>query len=312
MHVVSMQDVEATPSRWLIDGLLPIGGVTALVGDEGIGKGLYWVHLIARLAAQGHRTLVIAGEDDYGSAVRPRLDIAGADPSMVDIVVRDTETLTGVPYLPTNTAQVRQIIEDQDIDFLVIDPWVSVVPSQLSLKDTQQARGALDPLVLLAKQTETCILTVVHTNRSGGSTRDRVGLTAALRQAARVLLLAIEDPSDETQLIVGVDKANGARRDKSTRFVKSGSGDAWGLSVVEESDLSIREWDNIFRTTEDPRTSDKWPEVCQRADDKRVTRTQITEVYDGNQKSADKAIGRWCQSGRLRRESPGMFVVVAV
>ena len=55
------------------------------------------------------------------------------------------------------------------------------------------------------------VLAVAHPNRGEGDLRARVGLSAVLRQAAQVLLFAIEPPDDDTQLIVGMEKQRATR-----------------------------------------------------------------------------------------------------
>ena len=312
---VRMSDIPERPTLWAIDGLLPLSDVAVLVGEEGIGKGLWWIEQVRQITSDGYDVVLIVAEDDPSRTLRPRMQVAGVDTDRVHIIVSDPQMMIGHPYLPTDDAEVEQVIRDTDAQLLVIDPWVSVVPGHLTLKDSQQARGALDPLTVLARRTDCCILAVAHTNRSNGSTRDRVGLTAVLRQAARVLLLALEDPEDDTHILVGVDKANNTRRGPAARWQKLGEGDAWRVQLVDmDSGASIRDWDATFRAMQDGRTSDKWAEVVRTAmtSGGMVTRGLIQAIYgDGHEDAADKAIHRWVASGRLLRHERGVFEVPA-
>ena len=110
--------------------------------------------------------LLIAGEDDPGTMLRPRLEAAGADLNRVKFVVRDEETQTGIPNLPKDRYELRNLIEETEAVLVVIDPWLSVVAPNIQVKDTQQARIVLDPLSTLARETGAAILIVGHTNRS--------------------------------------------------------------------------------------------------------------------------------------------------
>jgi hypothetical protein len=83
-----------------------------------------------------------------------------------------------------------------------IDPRVSSVSGGLRLQNTQDARRAIDPLLSMARASHCSVLAVARPNRGEGDLRARVGLPAVLRQAARLLLFAIEPPDDDTQLIV--------------------------------------------------------------------------------------------------------------
>jgi len=309
--VKTMTDIKSKITQWVIPDLLPASDVAVLVGEEGIGKGLWWIAQVKRVTDAGQHVVLIVAEDDPERTLRPRMDAAGVDTSLVHLIVRDAETLTGHPYLPTNSIEVAAVIRHYNAVLLVVDPWVSTVPGMLSLRDTQQARAALDPLTVLARYTGVCILAVAHTNRTNGSSRDRVGLTAVLRQVARVLVLALEDPADETLLLVGIDKANSARRGPASKYRKSGTDGAW-MVTVEEDDTghTIREWDDIHRAERDGRTTDKWAAVRAAADKGMVTRSAIVATYDTNTKAADKAISRWVKSGRLHRRSDGIYEVV--
>jgi hypothetical protein len=62
------------------------------------------------------------------------------------------------------------------------------------------------------------VLAVAYPNRGEGDLRARVGLSTVLRQAARLLLYAIEPPDDDTKLIVGIEKANEIGRAPATVY----------------------------------------------------------------------------------------------
>ena len=82
---------------------------------------------------------------------------------------------------------------------------------------------------------------VAHPNRDEGDLRARVGLSAVLRvQAARLLLFAIEPPDDDTQLIVGIDKANAppAHRQPSTgrcHAITRAAREVWAIEEITDA-----------------------------------------------------------------------------
>jgi hypothetical protein len=319
-----MDTVKPRPTTWLVRDLIPDGDLTVLIGEEGIGKGLWWTDIAARLTRQGHKGLLICGEDDYERTVRPRLDVAGADTSLIATIVRDQESLTGQPIFPTNTLEVEAAIREHGFRWVIIDPWISTVSSQLAVKDTQSARQALDPLMALARRTEVAILAVAHPNRGEGSLRDRVGLTAALRQTARVLIFALEDPEDNTRLYVGVEKANGSSRGPASLYAKRPAehrdvGQVWRVETLEDdTGLTIREWDAAFHNAkkDDGRTTDRWTHVVVESTKHgmEITRQQVIEIYRKAgaahpEKAADKAIARWLGSGTLVRQAGGRYQV---
>ena len=99
-------------------------------------------------------------------------------------------------------------------------PWVSPVSDQLRLQITQEPAEPSIRCCRWQSITLRLVLAVAHPNRGEGDLRARVGLSAVLRQAAQVLLFAIEPPDDDTQLIVGTEKANAATRSPATLYRK--------------------------------------------------------------------------------------------
>ena len=315
-RTIRIDEVNPMATTYVVPGLVPRGDLVVLVGEEGIGKGLFWTRIVAERSRAGRVTLLICGEDDYQRVVRPRLDVVGADLSKVVAMVLDPATMTGQPLLPLHEEEVAQAIRDTGADLLILDPWVSVVQSGLRLRDTQDARAALGPLQQMARSLSIGILAVAHPNRGDGSLRDRVGLTAVLRQSARVLVFALEDPDDPTTLYVGVEKANGMRRANATRYRKTQvaheiAGEVSQVDKGTPTEQTIRARDAALRPP-DGRTTEKWATVVEAADKGMVTRAQIVEVYDDNEHSADAAIGRWVKAKRLARADgvKGVYEVV--
>lgn len=317
---VPMTEFQAKPVEWLVPDLLPLSEAVVLVGQEGIGKGLFTTHLIAQIttASDPDNVLIIATEDDPERAIRPRLDAAGADIERVALITHPV-TRTGTPLLPTHRDEVVRLVDEFQARLLIIDPWISTVPGGLSVRDPQQARQALEPLLHLTRETNITALPIAHTNRmSTSNLRDQIGLTGVLRQAARMTLMAIEDPTDQSGLFVGVDKSNLGQRPPAIRYVKEAAhGSARVVrdprygSVETIHDLAAR-----FHRDQDGRSSDKWPQVVQAADGGMVTRSQVEQIYDDAsdpKAAANKAIHRWmnCTPPRLKQSSRGVYEVIA-
>ena len=303
---VPFLDIQERPTEWIMDGVIPANDAIIFLGDEGLGKGLWWCHILGLITTGANPidVLIIVSEDDPERTIKPRLLAAGADVSRVHLMVSDRETLTGVPLIPGHQAMVAREIEKTGARLVVVDPWMSVLPSGLQIKDTQQARQSLDPVIKLARKTGATFMLVTHTNRSSStSLRDKYGGTVALRQAGRVCLMALEDPNDDQVLYVGVEKSNIAAKSPAIRYRKSGEGAAWKLTPTDDQgNLTIAELFAIFTRDGDERATDRWTAVAMAASFAGgvITRSQIVEIYDGNEKSADKAISRWRHADPVR------------
>jgi AAA domain len=215
---------EPKPPTWLAVGHILNAAITVLVGDEGIGKSLWWVLLVAHittgralpavgLPARKPRDVLLIVTEDSWSEVRARLLLAGADLDRVHLVSED-EDGSGSPVFPDDMQLVLDATRGLDVALIVVDAWLDTVSGGLQVRDTQQARSALHPWKEAATRTGAAVLLLVNTNRiQEGTTRDKVGGTAALRQKARMLLFAAAKPEQEgVRLFIGPDKSNTAGR----------------------------------------------------------------------------------------------------
>lgn len=216
----------ATQPRWLAKNRLPRAAVSLLVGDEGIGKSLFWVYLAAAVttgkpllglgvpARDPAHVIVVVTEDDWSTTVRPRLEVADADLTMVRVICVE-EDGSGAPEFPRDLHLIAQA--DPAPALIVVDAWLDTVPAKLDVKNPQQARQALHPWKDLATTTDAAVLLLGHTNRvNSANARDKYGATGELRKKARMTLFAQRD--DDGHLVIGPDKANTAASVMASRF----------------------------------------------------------------------------------------------
>ena len=214
--------------KFLASNRIPFGAVTILCGDEGIGKSLFWVWIVAAVTTgkplpefgiperDPANVVLVLTEDDWRSCVLPRLTVAGADLDRVEVICTD-EDGSGAPVFPDDMAQITDV--EPVPALVVVDAWLDTVPAKLQVRDAQQSRLALHPWKDAAVKTGAAVLLLTHTNRlATANMRDKYGATISLRQKTRMTLYALGDPKDGT-LIVGPDKANSAPgRTKASRF----------------------------------------------------------------------------------------------
>ncbi|MDV7089485.1 AAA family ATPase [Rhodococcus opacus] len=216
----------AQQPRWLAKGRLPRGAVSILIGDEGIGKSLLWVHIAAAVTTgralpefgiperDQANVLVVVTEDDWSTTVLPRLHAAGADLGFVHVICADDDG-SGSPTFPNDIQLVQNA--DPVPALVVVDAWLDTVPSGLSVKDPQGARQALHPWKDVATKTDAAIMLLTHTNRSStGNARDKYGATSELRKKARMTLFAQRDENE--LLTVGPEKSNTTGKLPATMF----------------------------------------------------------------------------------------------
>lgn len=256
----------AEQPRWLAKGRLPRGAISLIVGDEGIGKSLLWVWIVAAVTTgkplpefgipggDPAHVVLVCTEDDWTTTVRPRLEVAGADLVMAQVICTEDDG-SGAPIFPRDLFLIAEA--DPAPALVVVDAWLDTVPPMLSVRDPQQARQALHPWKEVATVTDAAVLLLCHTNRvASANARDRYGATGELRKKARMTLYAQAD--DDGRLVVGPEKMNTAAPIPASTFTIS----------------------SVQQFTPTPDSDGTVPLLVYAGDSERTAREHITDSYE--------------------------------
>jgi 5S rRNA maturation endonuclease (ribonuclease M5) len=253
---------ELKPARqpeWLGKKWIPRAATSILVGDEGIGKSLFWTLVVAAITTgkslpecgipprDPALVVIVVTEDDWQTTVLPRLIVAGADLNMIRVICTEDDC-SGAPLFPRDIHLIHEM--DTRPALLVVDAWLDTVPAALVVRDPQGARQALHPWRELATKTGAAVMLLTHTNRvATDNVRDRYGATSELRKKARMTLYAQQD--DEGRLVIGPEKANSVATADAAVFVieavqhftptTDDDGTVGRLKFVATSDRTARE-----------------------------------------------------------------------
>jgi hypothetical protein len=201
---------------------IPLGAPTLMPGEEGIGKTLVGIRLMADLTrgrlpgefcGSPRGALVLAPEDGIADVFVPRLREAGADLDRVEFVVsRERGEEEDAVILPRDLELLTPHIRKFGAALVWVDSLVTVLPDELksiSYKDVAKAMHALGDW---AEAERVAIAAPWHLNRSQGSdTAVRIMDSRAFRTAVRSMLLVVADPEapeGELRGIIALDKAN--------------------------------------------------------------------------------------------------------
>ena len=196
-----LSEVQPERVQWLWPGRIPRGKITILDGDPGLGKSLITLDLAARVTAgrempDGARGLqggvvLASGEDGLADTVRPRLEAAGADLTLI-VDLTFTEPDQGkLLKLPDDLAQLKSAILRVGAVFVVIDPIYSFLSERINTDKDTHIRQALTLMAKLADEMQIAVVLVRHLNkaeekkaiyRGGGS----IGLIGLARSALLV------------------------------------------------------------------------------------------------------------------------------
>lgn len=223
LRITTASDVEITRVKYLWEHRVPLGAMTLMPGEEGIGKTTVGVWIIAgttrgslrgELFGHPRDVLVLAPEDGLEDVFTPRLREAGADLTRVHYikarVAADGSDLDVI--VPRDLNVLTMAVERYDAAFVWIDSLVTTLPDDLKSISYKDTAKALKKLTGWAEANKIAVAAPWHLNKASGSdTAIRIMDSRAFRTAVRSMLLIVADPEaeeGEQQGIVALDKAN--------------------------------------------------------------------------------------------------------
>jgi putative DNA primase/helicase len=210
-RMVRASDVKPKPIEWLWQGRIALGKLTLIAGDPGLGKSLLTIAMAAHITRgnpwpvdgepcpQGE-VILLSAEDDPEDTIRPRLDVAGADPSKVHIMqtVKDGDIEHRALSLQSDIDLLDiELAKRPEVRALFIDPISAYCGASDSHKNTE-VRGLLAPLADLAARHGVAIVAITHLNKGGaGSAIYRSMGSIAFIAAARAAFAVVKDQDDD-------------------------------------------------------------------------------------------------------------------
>jgi hypothetical protein len=214
LSVVRMADVQAEEVRWLWPPYVPLGKLTILEGDPGLGKS--WVTCaLAAAVSRGKglpgaepfepgNVLMLSAEDGLADTLRPRLDAVGADVSRV-FALSEPLTFDAAGLLRLEAA----IIEYSPL-VVVIDPLFAYTGGKVDIHRANECRAVSAPLAAIAERQGCALLAVRHLGKSrGGGHALNAGIGSIdFVAAARSVLLVGQDPDEPSKRAIVHTKHN--------------------------------------------------------------------------------------------------------
>ncbi len=228
---VLLSEVKPERVEWLWDARIPLGKLTILDGDPGLGKSTLSLDIAARVSRglpmpgsmehmEPSGVVLLSAEDDLADTIRPRLDAAGADVSRILALrtVPDGEE-DRPPSIPADLDYLACAIERVDARLVVVDPLMAFLGGEVDGHKDQSVRRALHRLAALAEDHHVAVVVVRHLNKAvGGNPLYRGGGSIGIIGAARSGLLVGRDPDDENRRVLASTKANLAQEAESLSF----------------------------------------------------------------------------------------------
>jgi putative DNA primase/helicase len=224
-NLVRASDVKPESVEWLWPHYIPRSKITMADGDPGLAKSTVFLDLAARVSTgrplpDGHtigepaNVIVLSYEDGIADTIVPRLIAAGADLSRVYIlsaILNDAREEERMPELPTDIPILAAAIRSKKAAFVIIDPLMACLSSEIDSHRDQDVRRAMTPLKKLAEETGAAIVIIRHCSKSAGVSAIHKGSgSVGLIGASRLGMLFAKDPDaqDSGRVIVAVTKSN--------------------------------------------------------------------------------------------------------
>jgi hypothetical protein len=219
LQTVCLANVEPQPINWLWPQKIARGKVTMISGDPGLGKSLLTVALASAVStgarwpvtggsAPRGSVIMLSDEDAVADTIRPRLDAAQADCSMVHALTMvceiddDGQIMERSFSLSKDIERLADVIERIGNCVLIqIDPISAYMGGTDSHKNSD-VRGLLSPLSSLAERFNIAIVVVTHLNKGSGNAIYRSVGSIAFTAAARSVIGVTKAHNDPNRRLV--------------------------------------------------------------------------------------------------------------
>lgn len=225
---IVVSSVRTTKVEWLWYGRIPIGKLTMLDGNPGLGKSMLTVDIAARVSTgapfygsedkrEPGAVLIITNEDDLGDTIRPRLISHHAN---VDIVRHDMRL-----SFPSGLDELQELCRfyretDTPLRLVIVDPFHSFIDEGVDANSPSAVTQALSPLVALASNYKFAPVIIRHLskgNRDGAAVTRGAGAIAIIGLARSGILIG-PDPDEKGVRILSMTKTNLMKDPGSLRY----------------------------------------------------------------------------------------------
>ena len=250
---VLLADVKREVLRWLWEGRFPLGKISVLDGDPGLGKSTMLLDVAARVSrgaempdgtqAREGGVVLLTAEDGLGDTVRPRLEAHGADLARIVALQTLGEGTRRRPVvLPDDLDALSGAVGRVGAALIVVDPLMAFLNGSVDSHRDQDVRGALAQLAAFADEAGVALILLRHLNKmAGGNPLYRGGGSIGIVGAARAGWLVAPHPELENVRVLAATKNNLAAPAQALEFCLDDFGGVPRVRWLGPSDLTAKD-----------------------------------------------------------------------
>ena len=232
LKIIRMSEVESQEVKWLWYPFIPYGKLTIIQGDPGDGKTTLVLNIAAKLSKgecldsdmdvqEPVNVIYQTAEDGIDDTIKPRLEKAGADCSMIR-VIDETEK-----ELSMTDDRLEKAIVETGARMDILDPIQAYIGAKVDMHRANEIRPVLKHLGMIAEKYNCAIVLIGHMNKAAGSKSTYRGLGSIDIQATARSVLLVARLRDKPNIrIMAHDKSSLAP-----------TGDAIGFEMTEDSGM---------------------------------------------------------------------------
>jgi putative DNA primase/helicase len=221
-----LADVEEKEVRWLWPNRIPLGHLTLIAGEPGLGKSFVTLDIVAKTTVTGGmwgdgvqktvcgEALIFSAEDSASDTIKPRLVKLGADVNLVAAPRRVHEEHNGkIVKRLFNLVDDLPKLEDElkhrpTARLVIIDPVSAYLGGTESHNNAKVRGDVLGPLSILAEDYDVAIVAITHLNKGDQQGLGRISGSIAFPAAARIVWMVARDIEDKAKRLMLFGKGN--------------------------------------------------------------------------------------------------------
>ena len=238
----AFDEVDYEPVHFLACPYIPLGKLTIVQGDSGVGKTAVICKVAAAVSVGGvmqgtpcveGNVLMLSVEDDP-STLRGRIEASGGDVKRVLFIDNAHELHFMHPA-------IGPLIEKSKAKLVVFDPIQAFMGGKIDMFRANETRPILAHLAAMAKEHDCAILLISHMSKGSAGSRAvyRALGSVDIVGACRSLLYVGRNPRDPEQCAIVHCKSSNAPKGKTILYrIGDRGGVTWeGYSDITEHDL---------------------------------------------------------------------------